>query len=165
MLHVDTPTLPEFKALTAERADACISIYVPTTPVSTEIEKARIEVGNLVKEGIGQLEAKGFDKRRLAALGEELDDLLDDDEFWRLQANSLAILATPDFIRTYRLANRLEANVEVSDRFHLKPLLRAITFAHTAFVLAVSENDVRLIETFPDLPAQTVKVPGLPTDA
>ena len=32
MLHVDIPTLPEIRALIAARADACVSIYVPTTP-------------------------------------------------------------------------------------------------------------------------------------
>ncbi|GGA47899.1 baeRF11 domain-containing protein [Pelagibacterium lentulum] len=165
MLYVDTPTLPDFKALNAKRADACVSIYVPTTPVTSEIEKARIKLGNLVKEGIEQLQAKGFDKRRLATLGEALDDLLEDDEFWRVQANSLAVFATPDSVRTYRLANKLEANIEVSDRFHLKPLLRAITFPHSAFVLALSENNVRLIETFSDLPPQIIRVPDLPSDA
>jgi hypothetical protein len=55
--------------------------------------------------------------------------------------------------------------VEVADRFLLKPLMRAVTFANAAFVLAVSENDVRLIEIFPDLPPQRVRVPDLPKDA
>ncbi|MEZ5933282.1 MAG: hypothetical protein R3F54_15280 [Alphaproteobacteria bacterium] len=55
--------------------------------------------------------------------------------------------------------------VEISDRFHLKPLLRAITFPHAAHVLAVSENAVRLIEVSSDLPAADVKVPDLPKDA
>lgn len=165
MLYVDIPTLPEFKRLNAARADACVSIYLPTTPITQDIEKARIKLGNLVKEGVEQLQAKGFDKRRLATLGEHLDDLLDDDEFWRLQAHSLAVLATPDSIRTYRLANKLEANVEVSDRFHLKPLLRAITFPHSAFVLSLSENAVRLVEISADLPAQAVRVPDMPSDA
>lgn len=165
MLYVDTPTLNDFKALNATRAEACISIYLPTTPITQDIEAARIAFGNLVKEGFDQLEAKGFDKRKLAALGEQFDDLAEDDEFWRLQANSLAVFATPDSIRTFRLANALTENVEVSDRYHLKPLLRAITFPHAAFVLALSENSVRLIEVFSDLPAKQVRVPDLPSDA
>src|SRR5262249_3250973 len=87
------------------------------------------------------------------------------DEHWRRQANSLAILATPDFARTFRLANRLATTLEVSDRFLLKPLLRAVTFPHTALILAISENDVRLVEVFADLPPQVVRVPDLPKDA
>lgn len=165
MLYVDTPTLKNFTALKAVRADACVSIYLPTTPVTQDMDAAIIKLGNQIKAALNQLETSGFDKRRLATLSEQLDDLLDDDEFWRFQTHSLAILATPDAIRTFRLANRLQPAIEVADRFFLKPLLRAITFPHDAFVLAISENDVRLVEIFPDLPPQRINVPDLPKDA
>ena len=107
----------------------------------------------------------GLDKKRLAALQEHFDDLVDDEEFWRFQAHSLAVLATPDRLRTFRLAKALTPMVAVSDHFHLKPLLRAITFPHSALVLALSENAVRLVEIFAQLPPVTVKVGGLPRDA
>ncbi|MFW9611320.1 MAG: hypothetical protein ACMV0J_03885 [Fluviibacter sp.] len=165
MLHLDIPTRNELSQLAAKRADACVSIYLKTTPVTINVEESRIELKNLIKEAQTQLEAASFDKRRLAALQEELDDLLDDDEFWRFQANSLAIFATPDSIRNYRLANDLTSIVQVSDRFHLKPLFRATTFPHSAFILALSENDVRLVEMNADLPAEEIKVPGIPKDA
>lgn len=165
MLYVDVPTQPEFKKLNSVRAEFCVSIYLTTTPLSQNIDASRIELGNLAKQAHAQLEAAGADKRRLAELMEYFDDLADDDEFWRLQANSLAVLATPDGVRTFRLANALSPMVQVSDRFHLKPLLRAITFPHSAFVLALSENAVRLVEVFSELPPVTVKVDGLPKDA
>ncbi len=165
MLRVDTPSPQDIRSLGAVRADACVSIYLPTTPVTQNIEASRITYGNLLRKAAVQLEAGGFDKRRLTALLDELDDLADDDEFWKFQSNSLAVLATPDRIRTFRLANKLTELVEVSDRFHLKPLLRAVTFPHEAFVLALSENAARLVEVFSDLPAVEVKVPGLPRSA
>lgn len=165
MLYVDIPTHPEFRSLVAERADACISIYLTTTPLTQDTGANRIELGNLAKQASAQLEAISFDKRRRAAIEEQIADLVDDDEFWKFQANSLAVLATPDGIRTYRLPNKLTSIVEVSDRYHLKPLLRAITFPHGALVLALSEKAVRLVEVFADLPAAEVKVPGLPKDA
>lgn len=165
MLHVDIPTLPEFKALSAKRADACVSIYLETTPLTQDAGSARIELGNLARTASEKLEAAGLDKRRLGALMEHLDELAEDDEFWRLQANSLAVFATPDKLSVYRLANKLHPMVEVSNRFHMKPLLRALTFPHSAFVLALSENDVRLVEVFADLPAREVRVENMPKDA
>ena len=165
MLYVDIPTQPEFRSLVSERADACVSIYLETTPLSQDAGAGRIELGNLAKQALAQLEAVPLDKRRRAAIEEQIADLADDDEFWKFQANSLAVLATPDGIRTYRLPNKLKSAVEVSDRYHLKPLLRAITFPHGALVLALSENAVRLVEVFAGLPPVTVKVPGLPKDA
>jgi hypothetical protein len=165
MLYVDIPTRSEIATLSSERADACVSIYLPTTPVTQEVGVSRIEFGNLVREAQSQLQQSGFDKRRLASLIDRFGDLLDDDEFWRFQAHSLAVFATPGGIRTYRLANKLVPLVQVSDRLHLKPLLRAITFPHSAFVLALSENAVRLVEVHADLPPEVVKVPDMPKNA
>lgn len=47
-------------------------------------------------------------------------------------------------IRTFRLPNDLTPLLVVSDRLYLKPLFRPVTFPHAAFVLALSENAVRL---------------------
>jgi hypothetical protein len=95
MLYVDTPTSREFGDLNQVRSDACVSIYRHTTPLTREIRKSRINLGNLVKNAISQLEAAGFDKRRIWPLQEQFDHLLVDDAFWLRQARSLAILATP----------------------------------------------------------------------
>jgi hypothetical protein len=165
MLYVDIPTHPEIRALFEARADACVSIYLPTTPETQNVTLSRISFGNLTRTALEQLDAAGFDKRRRAALEEHLLALDEDDDFWRLQANGLAILATPDSLRTFRLATEVTNTVEVSDRFYLKPLIRAMTFTQHAFVLALSESDVRLVEVFADRPANAVSVPDLPGSA
>ncbi|WJR77645.1 hypothetical protein [Bradyrhizobium sp. NP1] len=165
MLYVDIPSLADVKSLAAHRGDICASLYLPTTPVTREVAGDRIELKNLAKEALRQLDAAKADPRRVAALMEHLDDLVDDDEFWRFQARSLAVLATPDNVRTFRVPNALVAMVEVSDRFHLKPLLRAIAFPNTCLVLALAEGAVRVIEVSADLPPAVVKVDGLPKDA
>ncbi len=165
MLHVDIPTQPEIRSLIETRANACVSIYVPTTRLTQHVAGSRIAFGNLTRTALEQLDAVGFDKRRRALLNDELDGLGDDDEFWRLQAHSLVVLATPDRLRTYRPATTATETMEVSDRLHLKPLLRAMAFPQHAFVLALSENDARLVEVFADLPPTAVNVPGLPDNA
>ncbi|MCA3644580.1 MAG: hypothetical protein IOC63_22550, partial [Methylobacterium sp.] len=68
-------------------------------------------------------------------------------------------------VRTFRLATSVTETVEVSDRFLLKPLLRAIAFPQHAFVLALSENAVRLVEVFADAPPSQVRIPDLPKSA
>jgi hypothetical protein len=165
MLYVDIPSLADLKSLAAHRDDICVSIYLPTTPVGQETVGDRIELKNLAKEALRQLETANTDKRRVAALMEHLDDLVDDDEFWRFQARSLAVLATPENVRTFRVPNALAKIVEVSDRFHLKPLLRAIAFSNTCFVLALAEGAVRVIQVSADLPPAVVRVDGVPKDA
>jgi len=165
MLYIDLPTADDLVDLATRRNDIGVSIFLPTTTVSTESEGDRILLKNLAKEAVAQLEAAGADKRRVLALLEELDDLVDDDEFWRFQAHGLVVYATPDNLRTFRVPNALEPLVKVSDRFHLKPLLRSVTFCNVGYVLALADGGVRLIEVSADLPATEVKVEGMPKDA
>lgn len=165
MLYTDVPTSSEIQALARARGPACVSIVLPTTPLTQDTDRDRIVLKNLAAEARRQLEAADADKRQVRPLFEQLDDLVDDEDFWRLQAHSLAIFATPEQLQTFRLPNRLEQAVEVSDRFHLKPLLRSITFPHEAIVLALSQNQVRVLEVFADLPPQGLRVDGMPKDA
>jgi hypothetical protein len=163
ILHTDVPTRAQLERLLAAREPSSVSIYLPTSP-SSRGEAERIELKNLAGEGARQLELAGAPRADVAAIDEELADLVDDDEFWRYQARSLALFLTPTTSVTFRLANNLTSLVEVSDRFHLKPLLRAFTFPHTALVLALAQNSVRLLDIAPDLDHAQVDVPDLPTD-
>lgn len=165
MLHVDIPTQSELLALALERTPASVSIYLPTTPVSGEISGDRIVLKNLAKEALAQLEAAGHTKKEIEEIAVHIDHLVEDDEFWRFQAHSLAIFATPAKVKTYRVPNALSPMAEVSDRFLLMPLLRSVTFPQVAYALALAEGSVRLIEVLPDLPAVAVKVHGLPSSA
>src|SRR5262249_31306398 len=162
-LPTDIPTRAQVERLLAAREPSSVSIYLPTNPASRG-DAERIELKNLAAEASRQLREAGVHRNDIAAIDEELADLVDDDEFWRYQARSLAVFVTPTTSITFRLANNLATLVEISDRFHLKPLLRALTFPHTAFVLALSQNGVRLLEIAPDLEPAEVDVADLPSD-
>jgi hypothetical protein len=165
VLYVDIPTPADIKALSSFHGDVCVSIYLRTTPLTQQAQADRIALKNLLKQAVQQMQTAAMDKRRMADIAEQFDDLIDDEGFWRFQAHSLAIFATPENMRTFRLPSALETLVEVSERFHVKPLLRSVSFPHTCYALALAQKSVRLIEVLPDLPAQTVEVEGLPEDA
>jgi len=165
MLHIDLPSRAEIEQLASYRGRPAVSIYLRTTPLTQEASAGRIELKNLLKAAVGEMEAAATPKRDIAAIQQSIEALVGDDEFWIVQANSLAIFATPERIRTFRLPNKLTDAVEVSDRFLLKPLIRSVTFPHHAYVLAIGIGAVRLIEVSADLPPHDVAVPGLPRDA
>lgn len=146
MLHLDLPTRDDLAALARRRHDPSVSIVLPTTPITPDTDVDRLEFRALAREAILKLEAAGTDRSALEALSESFDDLIDDDEFLRFQAHALVVYATPENLLSYRLPTTVEALVAVSDRFHLKPLLRATTFRNTCYVLALAEGGVRLIE-------------------
>ncbi len=163
MLYVDIPTRTDIEALFQSRGPARVSIYLPTTPLTQDAQADRIALKNSIKEAMDQLSEN--DKRQNRVIEESLLDLVDDDSFWATQANSLAVFATWERVQTYRLPNRLTSVVEVSDQFLLKPLLRSVTVPQYAFVLGLSQNEARVVEVTADLPAQRVKVDGMPRDA
>ena len=165
MLHIDLPSRSEIERLAAWRGAPAVSIYLRTTPLTEDAGKDRIELKNLLKTAVAQLEEAGTDKRQIWPIEEAVSALAEDDAFWAFQANSLAIFVTPERVMAFRLPNLLTSMVEVSDRFHLKPILRALTFPHHAYVLPIGMGAVRLVEVSADLPPHVVPVPGLPKDA
>ncbi|HJQ47667.1 MAG TPA: hypothetical protein VJ870_15320 [Amycolatopsis sp.] len=162
-LYTDIPTRSEIDALWQTDAPAAVSIYLETMPESPG-DAERIAYKNGVRDALAQL--GDVDRGVLAGLSEQLAVLEDDDSggFWRHQARSLAVFATPNSLRSFRLPNRLTPAVVSGTRFFVKPLMRAVTFPQTAFVLALAQGSVRLLETVPDAPAREVSVPDLPAD-
>ena len=165
MLHLDLPTSAEIQALGEHRGWPSVTIVLRTTPLTQDAQADRIALRNLLRDAVGSMEAAGAGVREIRDIAEEVEALVGDDGFWAVQANSLVLFAAPARLRGFRLPNRLVNRVEVSDRFHLKPLLRAVAFPHHAWVLAISMGAVRLIEVPAELPPREVAVPGLPRDA
>jgi len=164
-LNTDVPSRHQIEQLLAVESPLSVSIYAPSTPIGAQVGASRLEFKNLIKEAVAQLEQSGAASDQVEAITEELDDILDDDEFWQEQSRSIAVFATPQLCRTYRLPNRLPSEVEVGDRLYVKPLLRVITFPQAGYVLALAAGSVRLIEFVADGPSAVVNVPGLPDSA
>jgi Bacterial archaeo-eukaryotic release factor family 11 len=186
MLHIDIPTLPEFKLLAAIKGDICVSLYVPTLPLRERERQNRIALKDLAARALAQLREAGVDPRRMAPLEERFRHLARDDQdhtdddkirklqnkkpdpiddFWKYQGHGLAVLATPQMMRTFRLPYHPKPLAEVADRFHLTPLIRAMTSPQDVFVLALAEKGVRLLHVFVNLPPQKIHVPDLPENA
>ena len=165
-LHTDIPTGKELEKLLTATADHCVSIYLPTHRITQETDRDRLVLRDLTRQAVEQLEAAGADADAVADIEADLAHLAEaDDEFWVNQADSLAIFASPGRFETHRLPNHLTAMVEVSDRYHITPLLRAVTFPHAAWILALSQGSVRLLEAGPSGNPEEVRVEDMPKDA
>ena len=73
------PTASDLETLISVRRRGCVAIYLPTSPITAEAADAdRIELKNLAKEAVAQLEAGQTDQGRyesLAAQERTSDDL------------------------------------------------------------------------------------------
>jgi hypothetical protein len=87
--------------------------------------------------------------------------LLDDEEFWKAQGDGLAFFLAGDCDRTYRLPLSVPDLAVVGKEFHIKPLLPLLSEDGRFFVLALSHNQVRLVECTRDR-TRVVPLPGVP---
>lgn len=165
MFYIDVPTQAEVQKLIDTRSNAAVTIYLPTTSQTQHIEQSQIQLKNLAKRADTLLEEVGIDKRTRWAVQEQIEEIAEDEDFWAHQSTSLAIFVTPERHKTFRLPTRLEESVHVADRFHIKPLLRVKSRPDHVFILALEENDVRLIEMLNGEQAEEVRVPDMPKDA
>lgn len=164
MHNIDLPTRDELIRIAGIREPGSVTIYVPTSAELNESDKARIEVKSRLRGAVAQLEAASTDATIIDSITNAVDEMLTDGDFWRRQSNSLAIFVNRSMLSTFRVGNKLIGLTSVSDRFLITPLLRAATFSHSAFVLALSQNSVRLIDVSPALRASEVPLPDLPRD-
>lgn len=166
ILHTDIPTRADIERLLTATDGPCVSIYLPTHRITAETDRDRLLLRDLVKQAVEQLQEAGTPRKEIEAIEAPLVHLAEDeDDFWVDQAQSLAVFASPNRLETRRLPNHLTEQVEVSDRFHIKPLLRAVTFPNAAWVLVVTQGSARLFELGPEGAARPVRVEGLPRDA
>jgi hypothetical protein len=86
---------------------------------------------------------KARDVARLLGTGE---GLLENGRFWAHQSEGLAIFLNFDNAYTYNLPLNFEEMVMVGQRFHIKPLLPLFAGNGRFFLLALSQNQVRLLQ-------------------
>ena len=138
-------TRQELRTLVEQRGEACVSIYMPTHRAGAEIQQDPIRLKNLLREAEETLVTRGLRSPEAGELLEPAQKLLDDYEFWQHQSDGLAIFLTSQSSRAYRLPFKFDELVVVADRFHVKPLLPLLTVDGRFYVLALSQNEVRLL--------------------
>src|SRR5260370_28890863 len=75
MLHIDIPTVVEFKALAQIKGETCVSVYLPISPLVENIRANRTAFKDLAKGALSQLREAGADKHKIAVFEERFDHL------------------------------------------------------------------------------------------
>ncbi len=135
----------EVRALIDERAKKCVSVYLPTHRSGSEIQQDPIRFKNLLKQAEERLANGEMRRPEAQAILRPAQRLLDDGGFWRHQSDGLAVFASPDTFRCYRLPYSFSELVVVTDRFHVKPLLTLLSGDGRFYILAISQKQVRLL--------------------
>jgi len=143
---MDLLTRDELRALIDDHEGWCVSIYMPTHQAGEEIQEDPVRLKNLLGQAEEGLSAAGLRKPEAQKLLEPAQKLVWDGLFWQYQSDGLALFLSAGAFRRYRLPLDFEELVVVSDRFHIKPLLPLLSGDGRFYVLALSQNEVRLLQ-------------------
>jgi hypothetical protein len=140
---MDLFTRNDLKALVEETRKPCVSLFMPTRRGGDE--GAPIRWKGHLGEAEERLVAAGLRAPEARELLAPARQLLADASFWRSQCDGLAFFQTPQSPRLYRLPLAFEDLAVVGDRFHITPLLPLLAGNGRFYVLALSQNGVRLL--------------------
>jgi hypothetical protein len=118
---------------------------MPTHRMGTTTQQDPIRFKNLMRQAEELLVGGGMRGQAARDLLEQAKKL-DNSEFWQYQSDGLAIFISTNVFRYYCLPVNFEELVVVTDRFHFKPLLPLLTGDGKFYILALSQNDVRLLQ-------------------
>ena len=142
---MDILTRAKLERLMRKEQQWCVSIYMPTHRTGREAQQDPIRLKNLLGEAEKRLSDQGVGTRDVQQMLEPAAKLLLDSDFWQHQSDGLAIFITSNRVRHYRLPLNFEEFVAVMDHFHVKPLLPLFTGDSQFYILALSQNEVRLL--------------------
>jgi hypothetical protein len=142
---MDILTRAELEQLMRKEQQGCVSIYLPTHRTGTDAQQDPIRLKNLLIKAEKDLSDRGVGRRDVQEMLEPASVLLQDSDFWQHQSDGLAIFLSSNRVRRYRLPLNFEELVVVSDHFHIKPLLPLFTGDGQFYILALSQNEVRLL--------------------
>ena len=136
----------EIKRLLGKHLGLCISIFMPTFRTGAESQQNQIRLRNLLRGAEEKLLAGGLRPQEIKTLLEPAQALPGNVLFWRRQSDGLALFISADLFRCFCLPVAFDELIVVADHFHVKPLLPLLGGDNRFYILALSQNEVRLLE-------------------
>ena len=124
----------------------CISIYMATKRGGAGRAQEHAGFKNLVREAGQALTRMGTGADTVQSRLASLEALVNDRDFWSRTGDSVAVFADAGGMRAWRLSAAVADRVVVGPRFLILPLIPLLPEAHRFYVLALSQNSVKLFQ-------------------
>jgi hypothetical protein len=136
----------KLKKLMEKHEGPCVSIFMPMHRFGDETRQNPIRFKNLLREAEEELISGGLRAPGAREFLEPVQGLLQGDLFHHHQGDGLAVFLSAELFHLYLLPLSFEELVIVADRFHIRPLLPLFSEDGRYYVLALSQNRVRLLQ-------------------
>ncbi len=146
---MDQIHVKDLEALSQKPGGWCVSIYMPTERVGVSTKQNPIRFKQLINQAEEDLKKLGFETNDIKDFFDPAYTLLRDDTFWQHQQQGLAVLLSKEDFRTLQLPYEVDTLYTVKDHFYLKPLLELLYEGGDFYILALSQNEIRLLKGNP----------------
>lgn len=157
----DNFTRAELESLLNSDNHHCLSLYMPTEKTAPDVRQNLIRFKNLLAEAEESLLQRGTPPGISAKILGPLQKMIPDNVYWANQDTGLAIFGSADSLRVYRLPLVCNHLVVCAGHFHLTPLVSFLQKERTFHVLALSQNNTRLLR-YSELEVTELNPPGMP---
>ena len=138
----------DINPLLQHKGDICISIYMPAHRGGPQTQQDPIRLRNLLGQAATKMVQAEIDTEEINRLLSPARELLENSnsDFWQHQSDGLALFIGDGFFQYQRVPVDFNEFVSVSHSFYIKPLLPLWTTNGSYYILAVSQNQVRVFE-------------------
>ena len=139
-------TRDNLRKLTEKHKGPCVSIFMPVHRSGEETQQNPIRFKNLLGEAEQQLILGGLRAPEARQFLEPVQKVLRGGLFHQHPGDGLAVFLSAELFHLYLLPFVFTESVMVSDRFHIRPLLPFFSEDRRYYILALSQNRVRLLQ-------------------
>ncbi len=160
----------DFLSLVNHSHPESVSLFIPTDPLNADPRVNQIAFKNAVNHMIDQLKDLKLTAETYDSLNQKCEELLDDDRFWKDQAQGFAVLAAGNLVKTFKLPFPQPALTMISDHFYILPFIPVNALKSTYYILELDKEHTQLFRatattvekvTVPDLPESMEEVVGV----
>lgn len=138
--------IPTIDPLLKHNGSVCISIYMPTHRGGPEVQQDTILLRNLIGQAATKLVQADITTEKINEILAPASQLLEQQNFCQQRSDGLALFLGENFFEYYCVPTGFQEFVSVSPNFYVKPLLPLLNNSGAYYVLAVSQNQVRVFQ-------------------
>jgi hypothetical protein len=143
---MDIITKGKLKTLAEATSDYCISMFMPTHRTGKETEQDPIRFRNLLRKIENSLLDKGIRRPDVVEIIKPAENFLQQAGVWQHMSDGLALFFSANSFETFRLPLKFDELVVITQSYHLKPLLPFFARDGHFYILALSQNQIKLLE-------------------
>ncbi len=130
----------------ATTATRCVSLYMPTVRAGDETLQNPIRLKNELRVAEERLIQSGLRGKEARKLLDPVEHQVREGGFWEHPENGLALFCSSELLKIFFSPLCFEERVFVGNRFMIKPLIPLFSDGQSFYILALSQNQVRLLK-------------------